>query len=81
MQFRSWLCHLLSFAKLHRPDCEHCNALWKCRGFDMRKRLEELRQREPEQERLEVVEIMRLRSPASVLQTDKDRNGAMKKPA
>jgi hypothetical protein len=34
-------CYLLSFLRIHRPDCEHCNARGTC-GDEMRKRLEEL---------------------------------------
>ena len=34
-------CHLLSLLRIHRPDCEHCNAREKS-GHEMRKRLEEL---------------------------------------
>ncbi len=74
MKFRSWFCHVLSIAKLHRPGCEHCNPLWRCRGFDMQKRLEELRQEPPRKERLEAVEMTLLRTWAKVLQTDRDRS-------
>jgi len=80
MKFRSWLCHVLSIAKLHRPDCEHCNPLWRCRGFDMQKRLEELSQEPPRKERLEAVEMPRLRSPAKA-QGDRDRRVSREKPA
>jgi hypothetical protein len=34
-------CYLLSFLRIHRPDCEHCKAREKC-GVEMRERLEEL---------------------------------------
>ena len=34
-------CYLLSFLKLHQPDCDYCRARETC-GLDMRKRLEEL---------------------------------------
>ncbi len=34
-------CNLLSLLRIHRPDCEHCNARETC-GHEMRKRLEEL---------------------------------------
>ncbi len=34
-------CNLLSLLRIHRPDCEHCNAREKS-GHEMRKRLEEL---------------------------------------
>jgi hypothetical protein len=34
-------CYLLSVLRIHRPDCEHCNARETC-GDEMRKRLEEL---------------------------------------
>jgi hypothetical protein len=34
-------CHLLSLLRIHRPDCEHCNAREKY-GVEMRNRLEEL---------------------------------------
>jgi hypothetical protein len=33
-------CYLLSLLRIHRPDCEHCAR--QKRGFEMRKRLEEL---------------------------------------
>ncbi len=52
MKLRGWLCQALFFAKIDRPDCEHCNALWRCRGFEMRQRLEELRKQEPGRDRL-----------------------------
>ena len=38
MNFR---CHLLSLVRLHRADCEVCNAL-ETSGEEMRRRLEEL---------------------------------------
>ena len=34
-------CYLLSLLRIHRPDCERCNARER-RGDEMRKRLEEL---------------------------------------
>ena len=34
-------CHLSSLLRIHRPDCQHCNAREKY-GVEMRKRLEEL---------------------------------------
>ena len=39
-------CYLLSFLRIHRPDCEHCNARETC-GNLMRKRLEELNWKQP----------------------------------
>lgn len=32
---------MLSFLRIHNPDCEHCTAQLTC-GNDLRKRLEEL---------------------------------------
>jgi hypothetical protein len=40
---RRWICYLLSLLRIHRPDCEHCDACECCWGEDMRKRLNELR--------------------------------------
>ena len=37
-------CRLLSFLKLHQPDCDLCKARETC-GLDMRRRLEELNSR------------------------------------
>lgn len=37
-------CYLLSFLRIHHPDCEHCKAREKC-GLQMRERLEELKWR------------------------------------
>lgn len=34
-------CFLLSFLKLHQPDCDYCRARKTC-GLDMKRRLEEL---------------------------------------
>ena len=34
-------CYVLSLLRIHRPDCEHCQAREKC-GVEMRKRLDEL---------------------------------------
>ncbi len=34
-------CYVLLLLRIHRPDCEHCNARETC-GDEMRKRLEEL---------------------------------------
>jgi len=34
-------CYLLSLLRIHRSDCEHCNARETC-GDEMRRRLEEL---------------------------------------
>lgn len=34
-------CYLFSLLRIHRPDCEHCDA-HETRGDEMRKRLEEL---------------------------------------
>jgi hypothetical protein len=36
-----WKCYLLSLLRIHRPDCQPCNAREKY-GEEMRKRLEEL---------------------------------------
>src|SRR5664279_763853 len=38
---RRRICELLSFLRLHNPDCEHCNAS-QTRGDEIRQRLEEL---------------------------------------
>ena len=42
MKLRRLLCNALSFVRMHRPDCEHCNSVEECWGIDMRKRLQEL---------------------------------------
>jgi len=34
-------CYVLRLLRIHRPDCENCQAREKC-GVEMRKRLEEL---------------------------------------
>ena len=40
------ICHLLSFLKIHKPDCEHCAARLTC-GAELRKRLQELNAQTP----------------------------------
>lgn len=39
-------CYLLSFLKIHKPDCDYCTARETC-GLEMRRRLEELNGRTP----------------------------------
>jgi len=41
VNLRRRICYLLSFLRIHSPDCQHCNAL-ETRWFEMRERLEEL---------------------------------------
>jgi hypothetical protein len=41
VNLRPRMCYLLSLLRIHRPDCELCNARETC-GDEMRKRLEEL---------------------------------------
>lgn len=48
MGLRLQLCKALTFLGVHRLDCEHCNVYWRCYGEQMRKRLPDLRQQEPE---------------------------------
>ena len=43
MNLRRWICNLLTFLRIHTPDCEHCSPGGRQGGEDMRKRLEELR--------------------------------------
>ena len=43
VNLRRWICNLLTFLRIHTPDCEHCNPGGRQGGEDMRKRLEELR--------------------------------------
>jgi hypothetical protein len=40
---RRMICYLLSMLKRHSSGCENCNPGERCRGEDMRKRLEDLR--------------------------------------
>jgi hypothetical protein len=42
MNLRHWICHLLSFLRVHRAGCENCNPGGSLSGENMRKRLEEL---------------------------------------
>ena len=44
MKIRNLFCHVLAILKLHKPDCNKCDAIQKCWGTDVRKRLEELGQ-------------------------------------
>jgi hypothetical protein len=41
VNFRRWICSLLSLLRIHSPDCEHCMAR-QAYGNELRKRLEEL---------------------------------------
>ena len=39
---RRWICYLLSFLRIHRPDCELCSSRETC-WVEVKKRLEDLR--------------------------------------
>ena len=41
LNFKPRICQVLSFLRLHNPDCERCTTSLTC-GIDLRKRLEEL---------------------------------------
>ena len=40
------LCYVLTLLKMHRPDCERCHCLPECWGDQLRKRLQDLNQRQ-----------------------------------
>jgi hypothetical protein len=42
ISLRRGFCSALTFVGLHSQDCEHCTAIEKCWGLDMRRRLAEL---------------------------------------
>jgi len=46
VNFRRWICSLLSLLRIHSPDCERCMAR-QAYGNELRKRLEELDGRDP----------------------------------
>jgi hypothetical protein len=46
VNFRRWICSLLSLLRIHSPDCERCMAR-QAYGNELRKRLEELDGRIP----------------------------------
>jgi hypothetical protein len=53
MKLRHLLCKVMVLLKIRDLNCDDCKALQACWGIDMRRRLEELRPREPERKPVE----------------------------
>jgi hypothetical protein len=53
MKLRHLLCKATIVLKMRDLDCDYCKVLQACWGIDMRRRLEELRPREPERNPVE----------------------------
>jgi hypothetical protein len=69
MTLRHLLCKVSAVLKMHRADCNHCNALQECWGLDMPRRLAELSKQEAASE-LSLLAQSEMRSTQSSVPTN-----------